>query len=245
MRAVDTFFRGHRRETIIDGAAILCNPAGEKRLKLSMRIPLSGDQLVGMPTWVSEPFDDIAKPEFAVKSVASSMELDPMILRVFALPDSEKELIVYDGVRMCGFKIERDTQDEHPVIVLTFTAYLPRTGKFLKFADDYFTSSVFIRYEAAQQSLLDDNPNVQPVDPAEDLGKIAKLAKAAEQDEDDDEDEDDDNGQGDDDDETEEEEIVQPEQPKEAAAPTKAKQKKTTLGKRVDGYGRPISSRVQ
>jgi hypothetical protein len=165
MRNVDTFFRGHRRETFIDGAQILCNAAGEKRLKLSLKIPLNGDQLVGMPSWVGEPFGDISKPEYAVKSIASTMELDPMNLRVHGLPEG-KEAILFDGVRLCSFKIERDseTTKEHPEIVLSFTAYLPRTGKFLKFADDMFGSSLFILYEAAQQSLLDTNPNNQPTD---------------------------------------------------------------------------------
>jgi hypothetical protein len=167
MRSVDTFFTGYRRETFIDGAQILCNAAGEKRLKLSMRLPLTGEALVAMPTWVGEPFNDISKPEYAVKSIASNMELDPMILRVFHLPDSEQAQISFDGVRMCSFKIERETeaQQEHPDVVLRFTAYLPRTGKFLKYADDNFNSSLFIRYEAAQPSLLDANPNVAPVDP--------------------------------------------------------------------------------
>jgi len=144
---------------MIDSATILCNKQGEKRLKLSMRIPLTGDQLVGMPTWVGAPFDVIAKPENSGKSLASTMELDPMLLRVFLLPNTEKEAITLDGVRMCGFKVEHEPDEE---IALTFRAYLPRTGRFLKFADDNFGSSLFIRYEAAQQSLLDDNPNVQP-----------------------------------------------------------------------------------
>jgi len=164
MRNVDTFFRGYRRETFIDGATILCNSVGEKRLKLNMRLPLSGDQLVGMPNWVGCPFDDIAKPEIAVKTVASTMELDPMLLHVFALPEGEKEVATFDAVRLCGFKIEHDGEDEHPNIVLRFTAYLPRTGKLLKFADENFGASLYIRYEAAQGSLLDDNPNVQPID---------------------------------------------------------------------------------
>jgi hypothetical protein len=164
MRNVDTFFRGYRRVTIIDGATILCNSAGEKRLKLSMKLPLSGDQLVGMPSWVGEPFNAIAKPEFAGKHWASEMELDPMLLHVFMMPQSEKEAFTLESVRMTNFKIEHDAEDEHPNLILSFTAYIPRTGKVLKFADDNFGSSLFIRYEAAQQSLLDDNPNVQPID---------------------------------------------------------------------------------
>jgi hypothetical protein len=68
---------------------------------------------------------------------------------------------------MCSFKIERASdgeQQEDPDIVLTFTAYLPRTGKFLQFADENFNSSLFIRYEAAQPTLLDENPNVKAED---------------------------------------------------------------------------------
>jgi hypothetical protein len=166
MRTVDTFFTGYRRETFIEDARILKNSAGEKRLKLSMRLPLTGDSLVAMPTWVGEPFNDISKPEYAVKSIASSMELDPMILRVFHLSDSDQAVISFDGVRMCSFKIERqtDSKQEHPDVVLRFNAYLPRTGKFLQFADQNFDCSLFIRYEAAQPSLLDANPNVAPVD---------------------------------------------------------------------------------
>ncbi|HEV8189484.1 MAG TPA: hypothetical protein VGP83_17145 [Pyrinomonadaceae bacterium] len=166
MRAEETFFRGYRRETLITGATVLCNAAGEKRLKLSMSLPLSGDQLVGMPSWVGEPFAIIAKPEYKVKSINCTTELDPMILHVFALPEGEKEIMTLHSVRLCSFRIERETDEEYPPIALNFSTYVPGTGKFLKFADDYFEKSIFIRYEAAQQSLLDDNPNQQPVDPA-------------------------------------------------------------------------------
>lgn len=203
MRNVDTFFRGRRRESFIEGAAILCNAAGEKRLKLSMKIPLVGDQLIGMPSWVSQPFSDIAKPEYAVESIKSGMELDPMICRVYALPDDEDEAITFDGVRMCSFKIERenDSESEHPDIALTFTAYLPRTGRFLQFADDNFAASLFILYEAAQPSLLDNNPNVK----AEDDPQLLPL-KANAGDEDDEEDVDDDEDDAGNEDEPDEEE---------------------------------------
>lgn len=165
MRNVDTFFRGYRRETIIDGADILKNHAGEKRLKLTLKLPLSGDQLVGMPNWLGEPFMLMAKPGSELKPISSTVELDPMLLRVYALDNSEKELIAFGDVRLCSFKIDYDRSDnDQPSLVLTFSAYLPRTGKFLKFADDHFGNSVFIKYEAAQMSLLDDNPNVQPID---------------------------------------------------------------------------------
>lgn len=159
MRNLDTFFTGYRRETIIDGASILCNKAGEKRTKLSMRIPLSGDQLVGMPTWISSPFDVFAKPENAGKSWGSSIELDPMRLHIFAYPDADKEAIEMNSVRMTGFRIEHDAEED---LVLAFTAYLPRTGSLLKFADDHFDKSIFIKYEAMQPELLDTNPNNQP-----------------------------------------------------------------------------------
>lgn len=181
MRAEETFFRGYRRETMIDGAEILCNPAGEKRLKLSMKMPLVGDALVGMPTWVAEPYEDLAKPEFAFKSpISSTKELDPMRLHIFSLPAEDredpdekpptgklpewrKELMTFESVRLCSFKVERNSDGD---VSLTFSAYLGRTGKYLKFADDYFDSSLFIRYDAAQPSLLDENPNVQPTAPA-------------------------------------------------------------------------------
>lgn len=164
MRHIDTFFPGYRRKTFIDGCTILCNTAGETRLKLSMKIPLSGDQLVGMPTWVSAPFGAIAKSDYAIKSITSAMVLDPMLLHVFGGEQSEKELIAFEGVRLAGFKVEHDNEDEHPNIILTFTAYVPRTGRFLKFADDHFGYELYVKYEPAQQSLLDDNPNVQTID---------------------------------------------------------------------------------
>ena len=247
MRAEETFFRGYRRETIIDGATILCNAAGEKRLKLSMRLPLSGDQLVGMPSWVGEPFADIAKPEYAVKSISSTKELDPMLLHVFGLPPGEKkdekELITFGAVRMCSFKIERDSEEEHPPISLTFTAYLPRTGRYLKFADDNFNTSIFILYEAGQPSLLDENPNVQATDPGPETSKPAKpngattipphdefekdRAAAA------------DPG-------LDPEFDLKPAKPKEkpVAVPKKGKGGKTEETKRVDGYGKPLASAV-
>jgi len=223
MRNVDTFFRGHRRETFIDGATILCNAAGEKRLKLSMKLPLTGEQLVGMPTWVEGPFVDISKPDFALKSpISSNMELDPMILRVFGLPEDQlplgdqEALITFDGVRMCSFKIQREEKDD-PDIALTFTAYLPRTGKFLAFADENFNASLYVLYEAAQQSLLDVNPNVQPNDPSQ--------TEPLDDDEDDDE-------------EDEDEQQAAP------AARVKEKPAKRGGVKR-DGYGKPIPAVVQ
>ncbi len=232
MRSVDTFFRGHRRETFINGATILCNAAGEKRLKLSGKIPLVGDQLVGMPTWVEGPFIDISKPEYAFKSpISSNMELDPMILRVYSLPDGDKEAITFDGVRMCSFKIERDGdgEKEHPDIVLTFTAYLPRTGRFLKFADDNFGSSLFILYEAAQRSLLDDNPNIQADEPKQ-------AQDEAEDDEDEPSEEDDD----DDEDEKARKVAVSKEMDAEFGVVAGKKAKAPPRSGKRDGYGKPL-----
>jgi hypothetical protein len=230
MRAEETFFPGYRRETIIDGAQILCNAAGEKRLKLSMRLPLSGDQLVGMPTWVGEPFVGIAKPEHKVKSITSLTELDPMLLHIFPLPQSEKEIMTFAAVRMNSFKIERESVEENPPIILSFTAYLPTTGKFLKFADDYFEKSVFIRFEAAQQSLLDDNPNekptaVAPPPPPTINGKL--LSSSSE----------------DDDNETARKEAVSPALDPEFEFPKPAAPAKK--GKRVDGYGKPVPTEAE
>jgi hypothetical protein len=209
MRNVDTFFRGRRRESFIEGAAILCNAAGEKRLKLTMKIPLVGDQLIGMPSWVSQPFSDIAKPEYAVESVKSGMELDPMICRVYALPDAEEEAITFDGVRMCSFKIERDgdSEAEHPDIALTFTAYLPRTGRFLQFADENFASSLYILYEAAQPSLLDNNPNVRSED--DPLPLKANAGDEKEEEEVDDDEDDDAGNEDEEEDEPEEDDQAQ------------------------------------
>ena len=238
MRNVDTFFRGHRRETFIDGATILCNAAGEKRLKLSMKLPLTGDQLVGMPTWVEGPFVDISKPDFALKSpISSNMELDPMILRVYCLPEDklplgdQEALITFDGVRMCSFKIQREDKDD-PDIALTFTAYLPRTGKFLAFADENFNASLYVVYEAAQQSLLDTNPNVQPNDPSPD-----------------DEEDDDDDEKEADEFEAARREATSPAHDEEFGVVSgkkaiKDKPAKRSGGKR-DGYGKPISAAVQ
>jgi hypothetical protein len=208
MRHVDTFFRGHRRETLIEGASILRNKAGEKRLKLSLRIPLAGDQLVGMPPWVSEPFSTMAKPDFAGKHWASEMELDPMLLHIFSLPQSEKEVMTFDAVRLTGFKIEHDHDDpEHPSLALTFTTYVPFSEKWLGFVGKNFGSSLFIRYEAAQGSLLDDNPNIQPID-------APHLVSATHTVVEDDEEVDDDGGNGGDDDEGDDEEPE--EKPEEA-----------------------------
>jgi hypothetical protein len=231
MRSVDTFFRGHRRETFINGAAILCNAAGEKRLKLSMKLPLTGDQLVAMPQWVSEPFSDISKPEYAVKNISSTMELDPMILRVFAMPQADTAAITFDGVRLCSFKIERDGEGEteHPDIILTFTAYLPRTGKFLKFADDNFNSSLFIQFEAAQASLLDENPNVKPVDVPSTNGEVKLVSVATVPD-------------GEDDDEEEDEPEPGPIAHHGEPTPAQMKKKgKPPLGQKRDGYGKPVA----
>jgi len=240
MRSVDTFFRGHRRETFIDGATILCNAAGEKRLKLSMKLPLVGNQLVGMPEWIEGPFIDISKPEYAFKSpISSNMELDPMILHVYGLPEDNvlaattHELVTFDGVRMCAFKIERDTdsEKEHSDISLTFTAYLPRTGKFLKFADDNFNTSIFVLYEAAQKSLLDDNPNLQPTDSPTQPEQAQEEATTDEY-------------------EAERREAVSPAHDAEFDVVSgkkgiKAKPAKAQTGVKRDGYGKPIGTVVQ
>lgn len=234
---------------MIDGASILCNAAGEKRLKLSMKLPLNGDQLIGMPNWVSAPFDVIAKPDNAGKALVSTMELDPMLLHVYALPEAKKEAMVFDAVRMCNFKIEHDPENN---VALTFSAYLPRTGKFLKFADENYGSSLFIEYEAAQPSLLEDNPNVQATDP-----KVKASDVLTDQEEDDDDEEDDEGA--DEQDVAAEGAAAQavseldPSRDAEfrtahEASVLKAKQKKAppkkAPPKKRDGYGKPIAASV-
>ncbi len=60
-------FGGNRRKAELDAFHVLRSKAGEKRLKLAMRMPLSGESLVAMPDWIGTTYEAMHKDDSAMR----------------------------------------------------------------------------------------------------------------------------------------------------------------------------------
>lgn len=81
------FFDG-RRKVELDDWRPLMNSESEKRLRLDLLLPLTGETYSGLPAFVLDPYEDMEKEQSAVKEIDLGTELEGMTLEAYATDKS-------------------------------------------------------------------------------------------------------------------------------------------------------------
>jgi len=151
----ETFFAENtRRECILVGASTL-NRDEEKRVKLSLRIPLSGQSLLGMPDWLGDAHDAVAR---TVTSATLDVSYKGMNINIFATDQSPERELQIAAAALGKFNVARSGSGENPDVDLHFVAIAPFNTRFWKWAGDMTGYHFFAKFEAAQRELTVDKP---------------------------------------------------------------------------------------
>jgi hypothetical protein len=205
-----------RRELKLRSATSLVGKNEERRIKFALTMPLTGGSLVGMPGWLGEAHDAVAK---SINTATVDVSFKGMNIEVFATNQSDRQLIMHN-CQLMKFAVMRSGESENPDVDMVFNAYAPFSTEAWKWAGDLSGYHFFARFEQTQTSLDD----------------------AADEEEEDDDDDSQMSLKGPDSDEFEEErrEALQPEHDAEFAS---AKDK--AAARRPRGFNKPTNASVQ
>jgi len=148
----NTFFpQTVRRELKLRSAASLVGKNEERRIKLALTMPLTGHALVGMPGWLGEAHDAVAK---SINTATVDVSFKGMNIEVFATDQSDRQLIMHN-CQLMKFAVVRSGESENPDVNLLFNAYAPFSTDAWKWAGDISGYHFFARFEQTQTSLDD------------------------------------------------------------------------------------------
>lgn len=160
-----TFFPGSRKELLIESITLLQTRAGESRIKLGLVMPFSDGKLVGMPSWIGDSYDVIAKEDSLLTSDKWRHDLKEMTLIIYSTEDSQKPAQLAVAPLLNSFSLRRDPQDEGDEelsdVNLHFVAYIGATTQLWSWFYLHFRKSIFVKFETTQADLPLAQPDKQ------------------------------------------------------------------------------------
>lgn len=153
------FFEGRRRQCELQDFHVLKNTAGEKRMKLSIRMPLSQMPMEGIPDAFVEQFILMEREKSALNFAKIFVILEGAAFTVFSTDTTPTGVLTVNAATLQDFKLIGEGSEEKRKVSLEFIAYLPATVKLKDWSYDHLHSDFFAEVVPAQTELnLDQAP---------------------------------------------------------------------------------------
>lgn len=133
------FFPGNRRKIELEYYDPLLNDQDEKRFRLDLMMPLTGQPLIGMPDWLAPLFRDMDSKGSAAKDVNIETTIEGVTFEGFSTEQSKNKIeidkggieltkeemghrhVAITGATLNKFKLVRIAQDEQSLVCLKFS----------------------------------------------------------------------------------------------------------------------------
>lgn len=153
------FFEGRRRQCELQDFHVLKNTAGEKRMKLSIIMPLSQMPMEGIPDAFVEQFILMEREKSALNFAKISVVLDGASFSVFSTDTTATSVLNVNAATLQDFRLIGEGSEEKRKVSLEFIAYLPATVKLKDWSFDHLHSDFFLEVVPAQTELnLEEAP---------------------------------------------------------------------------------------
>jgi|GEM_PF-2866979 len=183
MDSESTFFPGANRRVILGSPTLQTT---SRRVCLPIRMPLTGESVVGMPDWLGEAYTAVSK--FA-REMSPEIEQVADLTLAFVNEKSSKttgELFEHPSAKapsceLKAFKVERvGDPNEDPEVELHFKAYIPFSRDIWRWVGEMGGKEVFMAFpstlgKAVAVSKPDDQPKL--IETAPDAEEAAILSK--------------------------------------------------------------------
>jgi hypothetical protein len=128
-------------------------PTKDKRIKLKVQMPLSGQKMVGMPEWMINAYDFVSNNHDTV-----TPELQ---FRGFDLEFSSQNLFGANAIKapkaqMKSFEITEAGDSENPEIVLNFLVYAPFSTKLWEWLGQMYGDDIWCKFVQSVEEKSDD-----------------------------------------------------------------------------------------
>jgi hypothetical protein len=160
-------FEGHRRKASLVAWSHLRTKAGESRIKLDLRIPLSNEPSLGMNDAIAEGFLVMAKDESKIDRTSLSVELEGMTLESFTTDAIKHPSVVNTGVKFQKLALVAAGEGDKRTIDLLMIAYVPASIQLRDWAWEnlhatFFLESVYSQSEmewVGEAEVANDDPD--------------------------------------------------------------------------------------
>lgn len=144
----NTFFPGTNRRVVLGSPT---KQASNGRIVIGIRMPLSGESLIGMPDWVGEAYEAVSK--FLAEASPEVQQVADLTL-AFANDRPSGELFAHPSVKVPGaelknFTVVRAGEAEDPDVELTFKAFTPFTRDFWTWVGEMAGKEVYMHFPSS------------------------------------------------------------------------------------------------
>jgi hypothetical protein len=167
-------FGGNRRETVLVSYQVLQTKAKEKRIKFSVKMPLSNRSLVGVPEWISDSFEPMSEDDSAQTMCKLDRMLEGMTLEVFSTDTIKRASLVLTGVTVSDLKLQRDGEGKDGEVSLYATFYSSANMQAYQWAWELLRGTFYAAFEYSQtemnfsqdEEVDQDEPEGEEAEPA-------------------------------------------------------------------------------
>ena len=157
-----SLFAGNRRETELTSWLVLQSRGREKRMKFSVRMPLSNRPLVAMPDWIAISYEAMHKDGSAQSSGKLSRMLEGMTWEIFSTPERREPVLSLTGTTVKDLALLKDGDEEDGEIYLYATIYAPANVKARDWAWETLRGTFYGSFEYSQSELAFDGNKDEP-----------------------------------------------------------------------------------
>jgi hypothetical protein len=156
---VETFFPNQRKRMLLKAAGTgpLMGSDKQRRIKLALKMALDDGKLVGMPSYIADGYNALAKEDSVLDGPKVLIELDGMNCAFFTTDKTKDSSIKIEGCMLHSFHVEREKpkkDGEAPPIFLYFTlktnGWIPKLWTWLA---DNLNAEFWMQFESTSMSL--------------------------------------------------------------------------------------------
>jgi hypothetical protein len=153
------FFPNTRKEILVQGISLLQSAEGEKRVRLELVMPFGDGKVIGMPSYIGDVYDHIAKAETVERFSKLDLDFEAMSLFIYSTEDHDKTAQILYNAHMTGFTMTREKQkegaEELSEVFLKFVVLAPSNPKLWSWLYPYHRGTMFVRFEPTQSDVDD------------------------------------------------------------------------------------------
>ncbi len=152
-RKLSDFFGARRRKCTLLRGELLRSKGKERRMKLSVTMPLSNTELTECPTPFFDQFSVMEKQDSASNRATIDVEFDSMSVRLFSADVTVEPSVSIQGALLHKFAMIGEGTGEKRLVSLDFLIYLPATEALRLWEWEHIHSDFFLESVKAQGSL--------------------------------------------------------------------------------------------
>jgi hypothetical protein len=147
------FFGGRRRSCTLIQSVLLKSKGNEKRMKLTVSMPLSNTNLTNAPEPFLTQFSVSEKEDSASNHAAIDVQFDSMAVSIYSIDEIAQPTVVSQGALLHRFAMIGKGTGEKRTVSLDFLIYLPATTALREWEWNNIKGEFFLEAAPSQHAL--------------------------------------------------------------------------------------------